>query len=91
MNYIDILGTLAATLTSASFVPQVVKTIRSRDTTSISLFMYSLFVTGVGCWLVWGIMVNQVPVIVANVVTFLLAAVILGMKLYAVIVKKEPI
>ncbi len=91
MSNIDILGLFAAILTSASFVPQVIKTVRSKDTASISLFMYSMFVTGVGCWLIWGIMVNQVPVIVANVVTFLLAAVILGMKLYAVIVKKEPI
>ena len=91
MSNIDILGLFAATLTSASFVPQVIKTVRSKDTTSISLFMYSMFVTGVGCWLVWGIMVNQVPVIIANVVTFLLAAVILGMKLYAVIMKQEPI
>ncbi|MEN9503523.1 MAG: hypothetical protein RI964_2808 [Pseudomonadota bacterium] len=91
MNSVDVLGLVAASLTSLSFLPQVIKTVRSRDTTSISLFMYSLFVTGVGCWLIWGIMVNQVPVIIANVVTLLLAAVILGMKLYAVFVKKEPI
>ena len=91
MNSVDVLGLVAASLTSLSFLPQVIKTVRSRDTTSISLFMYSLFVTGVGCWLIWGIMVNQVPVIIANVVTLLLAAVMLGMKLYAVFVKKEPI
>ena len=91
MSNIDILGLFAAVLTSASFVPQVIKTVRSKDTTSISLFMYTMFVTGVGCWLVWGVLVDQVPVIVANVVTFILAAVILGMKLYAVVVKKEPI
>ncbi len=91
MSNIDILGLFAAVLTSASFVPQVIKTVRSKDTTSISLFMYTMFVTGVGCWLVWGVLVDQVPVIVANVVTFILAAVILGMKLYSVIVKKEPI
>lgn len=91
MSNVDILGLFAAVLTSASFVPQVIKTVRSKDTTSISLFMYTMFVTGVGCWLVWGVLVDQVPVIVANVVTFILAAVILGMKLYSVIVKKEPI
>lgn len=91
MSNIDILGLFSAVLTSASFVPQVIKTVRSKDTTSISLFMYTMFVTGVGCWLVWGVLVDQVPVIVANVVTFILAAVILGMKLYSVIVKKEPI
>ena len=91
MSNIDIFGLFAAVLTSASFVPQVIKTVRSKDTTSISLFMYTMFVTGVGCWLVWGVLVDQVPVIVANVVTFILAAVILGMKLYSVIVKKEPI
>ena len=91
MNSLDLLGLLAATLTSLSFVPQVIKTIRTRETVGISLFMYSLFVAGVGCWLVWGIMAEQLPVIVANIVTFLLAAIILLMKLHAVIVKKEPI
>lgn len=85
----DMIGYTAATLTSIAFLPQVIKTIRSRDTTSISLLMYSLFVAGVLCWLIWGILLQQWPVIVANLVTFILSAVILGMKVYAVIFKQE--
>ena len=85
----DVIGYMAASLTSIAFLPQVIKTIRSRDTSSISLFMYSLFVTGVLCWLIWGLLLQQWPVILANLVTFGLSGIILSMKIYAVIVKHE--
>lgn len=85
----DVIGYMAASLTSIAFLPQVIKTIRSRDTSSISLFMYSLFVTGVLCWLIWGLLLQQWPVILANLVTFALSGIILSMKIYAVIVKHE--
>jgi MtN3 and saliva related transmembrane protein len=51
--------------------------------------MYSLFVAGVLCWLIWGLLLQQWPVILANLVTFALSAIILSMKIYAVIVKHE--
>jgi MtN3 and saliva related transmembrane protein len=74
-------GYLAATLTTLSFVPQAVKTIRSRDTSGLSLGMYVVFTFGVAMWLVYGIALHSVPMILANVVTFLLSATILGLKL----------
>ncbi len=89
MSLTNWVGYSAAILTSIAFLPQVLKTIRTRDTRSISLLMYSLFVAGVLCWLLWGILLQQWPVILANLVTFALSAIILVMKIYAVLVKHE--
>ncbi len=83
MDWKDFIGFAAALLTTASFLPQVLHTYRSRDTQGISLWMYSLFTLGVGCWLVYGILVKAWPIIVANAVTFALAASILRMKIAA--------
>ena len=75
------MGYVAATCTTLSFVPQAVKTIRSRDTSGLSLGMYVVFTFGVAMWLVYGIALHSIPMILANVVTFLLSATILGLKL----------
>ena len=89
MTHLEILGLTAAALTSLSFIPQVVKTIRTGDTSSISLFMYSLFTVGVFLWLIWGYIERQLPVVLANGLTFALASVILVMKINAVVRRKE--
>ncbi|MCI4428785.1 MAG: SemiSWEET transporter [Burkholderiales bacterium] len=81
MNLIDTLGFLAATLTTASFVPQAWLTFRSRDVSGISLAMYSVFTLGIVAWLGYGLMLGAWPVIVANGVTLALAAAILAMKI----------
>ncbi|WP_298573661.1 SemiSWEET transporter [uncultured Luteimonas sp.] len=75
------LGYIAATLTTLSFVPQAAKTIRSRDTSGISLGMYVVFTLGIVCWFGYGLVLGSWPMILANAVTFVLAAVILGLKL----------
>ncbi|TLX21875.1 SemiSWEET transporter [Thermomonas fusca] len=75
------LGYLAATCTTLSFVPQAVKTIRTRDTSGISLGMYVVFTFGIVCWFGYGIFLDSWPMIASNAVTFLLAATILGLKL----------
>ncbi len=75
------LGYAAATLTTLAFVPQAVKTIRSKDTRGISLSMYVTFTVGIGFWLGYGIALQSWPMIVANLVTLLLATTILGLKL----------
>lgn len=74
-------GYIAAVLTTVAFVPQAVKTIRSRDTRSISLGMYVVFTIGIGFWLAYGIALGSMPMILANIVTFVLSATILGLKL----------
>jgi MtN3 and saliva related transmembrane protein len=81
MDPILITGYLAALLTTLSFVPQAVKTLRTRHTKSISLWMYSLFTTGIAVWLLYGILLGNTPIIAANVITLALAATILIMKL----------
>jgi MtN3 and saliva related transmembrane protein len=74
-------GYAAAVLTTGSFVPQAVMTIRTRNTSSISLAMYVIFTLGVALWLLYGIAVQSGPMILANTVTLGLAATILGLKL----------
>jgi MtN3 and saliva related transmembrane protein len=74
-------GYVAATLTTVAFLPQAVKTLKTRDTRSISLGMYIVFTVGVGFWLMYGIYLHSLPMIVSNVITFALAAAILAMKL----------
>jgi MtN3 and saliva related transmembrane protein len=75
------LGLTAGVLTTLSFLPQVIKAWRSRSTRDISLGMFTMFCTGVFLWIVYGFLVGDLPVLVANFVTFLLAATILGLKL----------
>lgn len=77
----DIIGAIAATLTTVSFIPQVVRIIRTKHTQDISLSMYIIFTIGVALWLVYGIILGKLPIIVANVVTLLLTGIILYFKL----------
>jgi MtN3 and saliva related transmembrane protein len=81
MESIDWIGSAAACLTTASFVPQAWHTFRSRDVSGISLPMYSLFTLGVALWLLYGILLLAWPIIIANVITISLALMILIMKL----------
>ncbi len=76
----DLIGYLAATLTTSSFVPQAVKTIRSRETHAISFWMYIAFVFGIALWFAYGVALGSWPIIVSNLLTFLLAATILAFK-----------
>jgi len=75
------LGYVAAVLTTGSFVPQAVMTIRSRNTSGISLAMYVIFTAGVAAWLAYGIAITSWPMILANTVTLGLAATILALKI----------
>lgn len=75
------LGYLAATLTTLSFVPQAVLTVRTRQVQGISLAMYSVFTIGVALWLAYGWQLGEWPIIVANAVTLLLAVTILLTKI----------
>ncbi|MGZ5049587.1 MAG: SemiSWEET transporter [Methylobacter sp.] len=85
----EIVGYIAATLTTASFVPQAILTIRTRDTESLSLGMYGAFTLGVLCWLIYGIQVADKAIILANAVTLMLASLILFFKIYNLVRKKK--
>lgn len=75
------IGFVAATLTTLSFVPQAVRTIRTRDTRGISLWMYVMFTVGLACWLAYGFVLMSWPMILSNIITLLLSLTILTMKL----------
>ena len=77
----EAIGYVAATLTTASFVPQAWHTFKTRDVRGISLGMYSAFTAGVAGWLVYGLLMGAWPIVIANAITLALAATILGMKL----------
>lgn len=77
----EMIGAIGATLTTVSFVPQALKTIRTRDTRSISLGMYATFTVGVACWLVYGFVLQSWPMIISNIVTLGLSSTILALKL----------
>ncbi len=77
---IDYIGYISATLTSLAFAPQAIKTIKTKETDSFSLGTYIIFNLGVLCWLVYGIMKMDWPIILANSVTFLFAFIILVLK-----------
>lgn len=81
MSATELIGFVAATLTTASFIPQAWLTFTTKDVSGISLGMYSVFTAGVAAWLVYGLMLGAWPVVVANAVTLALASGILFMKL----------
>jgi MtN3 and saliva related transmembrane protein len=77
----DWLGYMAATLTTASFVPQAWLIFRTRNVSGISLAMYSAFTLGIALWLAYGVMLGAWPIIIANIITLVLASCILVMKI----------
>ncbi|MGZ3754519.1 MAG: SemiSWEET transporter [Mucilaginibacter sp.] len=81
MNYIEIIGFMAAFSTTISFLPQAIKTIKTKDTSGISLSMYAVFTLGTLFWLIYGILTPSLPVAVANFVTLIFASVILVYKM----------
>jgi MtN3 and saliva related transmembrane protein len=76
-----LVSALAATLTTAAFVPQALHIIRHKETRAISLFMYVSFAAGVALWLLFGVIIGNWPIIVSNGITLVLALAIIAMKL----------
>ncbi len=81
METIDIFGFLAALLTTSAFLPQVIKTLREKDTKSLSLPMYLILTAGLLLWLTYGILIKDWALIIANSITGLLALIILIAKI----------
>lgn len=81
MNPITLLGLAAATCTTIAFVPQVVKTWKAKTAKDLSLGTFSIFTTGVVLWLVYGLLIMDIPIIAANTVTLALVVTILFFKL----------
>ncbi|WP_295616589.1 SemiSWEET transporter [Chamaesiphon sp. GL140_3_metabinner_50] len=81
MASIELIGYLAATLTTAAFLPQVVQVWKSKSTKDLSLPTLLSFIAGVSMWLIYGLLLNSSPIIAANAVTLVLNLVILRFKL----------
>jgi MtN3 and saliva related transmembrane protein len=81
MNPIQLLGLSAGAFTTIAFLPQVLKTWKSRSAKDLSLGMFSFFCVGVAMWLAYGILVRDIPVIAANLLTLILASMLLFFKL----------
>lgn len=80
-NTIQLLGLIAGACTTIAFLPQVIKTWKSRSAKDLSLSMFTIFSLGVALWLVYGFLVQDIPVIAANMITLMLASTLLVFKL----------
>jgi MtN3 and saliva related transmembrane protein len=81
MDSIFIVGIIAAILTTAAFVPQVIKAHQSKHTHDLSLLMYVLFAAGITLWIIYGLSLNSIPVIAANSVTLVLSLYLIFLKI----------
>jgi MtN3 and saliva related transmembrane protein len=72
METIEIIGLIAATMTTSAFIPQLIKVIKLKSTKDISLAMYLVMFTGVVLWLIYGLHHNSIPIIFANIITAVL-------------------
>jgi MtN3 and saliva related transmembrane protein len=82
MNGTEILGLSAALVTTVANIPQTIKVIKTRSTKSISAFTYALLFSGMVLWVIYGIIENDVPIIIGNAVATLLCGTILSIKLW---------
>ncbi len=81
INYIDLFGFLAALLTTVAFLPQLYKTWKTKSADDVSLIMLILFIIGLICWITYGIKINSIPILVANIITFIFNFSILLLKI----------
>ena len=81
MNTTDFIGYFSAFLTTIAFVPQAYHSWKTRDLSGVSLPMYSLFSAGVLGWIVYGVKIASWPIVVANIITLMLACAVLWLKL----------
>jgi len=81
MNMITLLGFVAASCTTVAFLPQVIKTYKSKSAKDLSLFMSTLLASGVALWLIYGLLIMDWPVIIANLFTLAMVLALLVFKL----------
>ncbi len=86
---IEIIGYLAAFLTTAAFLPQVYKVMQTKSTEDLSLVTFSMLFVGVILWVIYGFILNELPIIIANLVMIVLSGILLTMKILAMIKQKN--
>ena len=79
---VDIFGYLAAILTTAAFLPQLIKTLETKKADDVSLVTLIMFIIGVLCWIIYGYKISSIPILIANLITLILNTLILISKIY---------
>ncbi len=82
MDFIFIIGISAATLTTIAFVPQVLQILRTGNVDGISIYMYMILVSGIALWFTYGIVLKDIPIMLANGITLVLTTTVLGLTIY---------
>jgi len=85
----QLIGYIAASLTTFAFLPQAIKVVQTKKTEGISLWMYIIFTLGVAFWFIYGLLQNIFPIIIANAITLVFASVILIFKLKETTLKQK--
>ncbi|MBV5326012.1 MAG: SemiSWEET family sugar transporter [Chlorobium sp.] len=80
LDWTTLIGLVAATCTTCSFLPQVIKILRTKRTKDVSLLMYTILTTGLFLWLIYGFILKDLPLILANTVSFTLSMCVLVLK-----------
>lgn len=81
MNFITIFGLVAAALTTVAYLPQTLKTIKTKQTRNLSLITYIILTTGVFLWLIYGFIIKDIPIVASNIPIFICSLVVLIFKL----------
>ena len=89
MDFENLLGFIAAIITTAAFVPQTYRSITTKDLFGISLTMYATFTFGIVLWIIYGFLIDSGPILVANIITFVLSATILYLKIQHLIKNRQ--
>ena len=79
---IEIFGYIAAILTTAAFLPQLIKTLKTKKADDVSLITLIMFIIGVLCWIIYGYNISSIPILIANLITLILNLLILISKIY---------
>ena len=79
---IEIFGYIAAVLTTAAFLPQLIKTLKTKKADDVSLVTLIMFIIGVLCWIIYGYNISSIPILIANLITLILNLLILISKIY---------
>lgn len=88
-NMVNIIGYSASILSTIAFLPQAYKVVRTKEVEGISLLTYTIFVASVILWFVYGVFINDIPIIASNIVCIVLGSVILWYKLVSVLSKHK--
>ncbi len=79
---VEIFGYIAAILTTAAFLPQLIKTLKTKKADDVSLITLIMFIIGVLCWIIYGYKISSIPILLANLITLILNLLILFSKIY---------